>query len=335
MATAVYGGGRIRTNIPAEMAYNALTDAGRQISNSQLRLSTGKRINSAADDVAGYITSRALQARNGALGSALLATGDAKQVTSIAQDALDQIGELLTQMKATAASAQGGAVGDAEKTALAKASFRLAQQIQFIADNTVFGGKQLLSGSFTGDWITGYTAKDEALKIRLDLNSDVTQNAEFADIGIKDNFNLNATVDNKAGSINGNRLTGAATNFAGIADFNLQSLNLVGIENAGVIDLGIFGEDQIEGTLASLSLAIANVNKVASYLGGVQIRLNSQEQALTSQITNYKAAISRIEDADVASEQMNLIKNQFLQSASLTSLTQANQGPTQFLQLLR
>jgi flagellin-like hook-associated protein FlgL len=56
---------------------------------------------------------------------------------------------------------------------------------------------------------------------------------------------------------------------------------------------------------------------------------------LKSQITNYKAAISRIEDADIATEQMELIKSQFLQQASLISLAQANQNPQQFLQLFR
>jgi flagellin len=85
----------------------------------------------------------------------------------------------------------------------------------------------------------------------------------------------------------------------------------------------------------SLDKAITNVNKVATYLGGIQTRLSSQEETLTSQITNYKSAISRIEDADVAEEQMKLITNQFLQSASLISLSQANQSPTEFLQLLR
>ena len=56
---------------------------------------------------------------------------------------------------------------------------------------------------------------------------------------------------------------------------------------------------------------------------------------LKSQITNYNAAISRIEDADVAQEQLSLIKSQFLQQASLISLTQANQQPQAFLQLFR
>ncbi|MFW5663042.1 MAG: flagellin, partial [Bacteroidota bacterium] len=69
--------------------------------------------------------------------------------------------------------------------------------------------------------------------------------------------------------------------------------------------------------------------------GGIVNRLTSQEDLLKGQITNYKAAISRIEDADVAKEQLELIKSQFLQQASLVSLTQANANPQAFLQLIQ
>ena len=73
--------------------------SNRSIAKSQLRLSTGKRINSAADDVAGYITSRSLNSRNVSLKAALNSVGEAKNVTSISQDALDNITNLLTQIK--------------------------------------------------------------------------------------------------------------------------------------------------------------------------------------------------------------------------------------------
>ena len=120
--------------------------------------------------------------------------------------------------------------------------------------------------------------------------------------------------------------------FAGIANLNLSNLGTITNENLAD---SIWGQGQIQNTLMSLDFALNNINKVGTYLGGIQTRLNFQEDTLTSQITNYKAAISRIEDADVAEEQMKLITQQFLQSASLTSLAQANQNPTEFLQLLR
>jgi len=318
MPTAISGGGRIRTNIPAENAYNSLLSTSNKIANHQLRLSTGLRINSAADDVAGYITSRALQARNGALRAALNSVGDAKNVTAMTQDALDNINGLLMEIKDAAALASSGALGTDEKVALAKGSYRLAQQIQFVTDSTVFGGRQLLQGGYSGDWTVGYYADNRLLEIAIDLT---TGNVDF-NVSSQD-FNLNATNEATAAG-------GVAANFAGVTGLNLQDLN-----DVSETDLGIFGVTQVKTTITSLADALNNVNKVASYLGGIQVRLNSQEELLQSQITNFKAAISRIEDADVAQEQLGLVKRQFLQQSSLISLSQANQNPQQYLQLFR
>lgn len=329
MPSAISGESRIRTNIPADNAYNALTASSNNIALRQLRLSTGKRINSAADDVAGYITSRSLSARNGALKAALNSAGDAKNVTAIAQDALDQINNLMVQIKDATAMASSGALGTDEKVALAKGAYRLAQQIQFITDSTVFGGKQLLQGNFTGDWVTGYYGNNDLMKIAIDLT---TSNVDY---NVNGSFDLNAT---REATATRGQVTGATTNFAGVSGLNLDDFDKIAND-----DLGMFkylvesGKEQsgVHLTLSSLATAIDNINKVASYLGGIEVRLNSQESMLKSQITNYKAAISRIEDADVATEQMELIKSQFLQQASLVSLSQANQNPQQFLQLFQ
>ena len=310
MPFAIGGNTRIRTNIPAENAYNALDISNRDISLRQLRLSTGLRINNAADDVAGYITARALLARNGSLQSAINAVGDAKNVTSIAMDALDNINSLITKIKDATAQAASGALGTDEKVALAKASYRMAQQIQTIVDSTVFAGAQLIDGTFSTSFIIGYNAQNSLLTISVDLR---TNNSDF-NID-SNNFNVNSLSTNI---------------FAGVTGLDLRQLDEV-----NATDLGIYSSSNIGITLTSLAIALNNANKVASYLGGIHNRLESQEELLKTQITNYKAAISRIEDADVAKEQLNLIKSQFLQQASLTSLAQANQNPSAFLQLIR
>ncbi|MCS7000313.1 MAG: flagellin [Bacteroidota bacterium] len=309
MPSAITNGARIRTNTAAENAYNALDSANRNIALRQLRLSTGKRINSAADDVAGYITVRSLGERNSSLKAALNAVGDAMNVTNIAQDGLDNITNLIMQIKEAVASAASGAMGTDEKIALAKAAYRFAQQIQTIVDSTVFAGRQLLDGTFTASFVIGSRADNTLITLGIDLS---TFNPE---LNIpSNNFDL--------------RLV--SLNFAGVTGLSLASLNEV-----SSTDLGIFDFSVIQTTLTSISIALANVSKVASYLGGIANRLTSQEDALKSQITNYNAAISRIEDADVAKEQLELIRAQFLQQASILSLSQANQTPQTFLQLLR
>ncbi len=310
MPSAFKGIPRIRTNIPAEMAYNALDSANREISLRQLRLSTGKRINSAADDVSGYITSRSLIARNGSLKAAQTSVGDAQNMSNILMDSLDNINELVTLIKDSTSSAASGALGTDEKVALAKAAFRMTQQIQTVVDSSVFGGKQLLDGSFTTTFYIGTNAKHELLDLAIDMS---TSNIDFnVD---SNNFELNSL---------------SIGTFAGVSNLDLRELN-----NVSATDLGIFSSDKIGSTLQSLSAALNNVNKVASYLGGISNRLTSQEDVLQNQVTNYNAAISRLEDSDVAKEQLALIKAQFLQQTSLTSLAQSNQNPQAFLQLIQ
>lgn len=310
MPFAIGGNSRIRTNVAAENAYNSLELANRSISQGQLRLSTGKRINNAGDDVAGYITSRALSARNGALSGALRAVGDAQNVTNILMDSLDNIYQLMTNIKDSTTTASSGAMGTDEKVALAKAAFRMAQQIQTVVDSTVFGGKQLLDGTYSVDFIIGTNAAHNLLTLAIDMS---TTNVDF-------------NVDSRNFTVN----SISSSMFGGITNLNLNDLN-----NVSATDLGIFSADKIGATLMSLSAAIDNVNKSASYIGGVVNRLTSQEDLLKGQITNYNAAISRIEDADVAQEQLKLVRNQFLQQASLASLTQANVNPQAFLKLIQ
>jgi len=325
MPTAMSGGSRIRTNTPAENAYNALQASTSKIANAQLRLSTGKRINSAADDVSGYITSRALSARNSALKQSLSAVGEGLNVTAITQDALDNINGLLQKIKDAASIASSGALGTDEKVSLAKGAYRLAQQIQFVVDSTVFGGKQLLQGGYSGSWTIGYYGNNNLLTIGIDLTTgnvrEFNVSSTNSTFTLSSEFNLNAT--SAATAAGGNTNT-----FAGVSGFNLECFN-----NVSATDLGIFGTSSMVSTLTSLSTALNNINKVASYLGGIQVRLTSQEDLLNSQITNFNSAISRIEDADVATEQLELVKQQFLQQTSLISLAQANQAPQTFLQL--
>ncbi len=311
MPYAITNGARIRTNTPAENAYNALDAANRAIALRQLRLSTGKRINSAADDVAGYITVRALNARVMGIRTALNAVGDAGSLSAIAQDALDNIQNLIAQIKEAASQASSGALGTDEKVSLARAAYRLAQQIQSVVDSTTFGGRQLIDGSFSAEFVIGYMADNSLITLSIDLTS-----ANVTDFNV-DSSSFWLTVTSN-------------TNFAGVTGLDLEELN-----NVSSSALGIFDSGTITTTLQSLDMALQNVNKVASYLGGIINRLSSQEDLLKSQITNYNAAISRIEDADVAKEQLELIRAQFLQQTSLISLAQANQQPQVFLQLFR
>lgn len=319
MPVAISGGARIRTNTPAENAYNSLMMSSNAIAKHQLAISTGKRINAASDDVAGYITARSLQSRNGSLKSALKSVGDAKNVTSIAQDAYENIGNLLTEIKNNTATAASAALGVDEKVALAKASARLVEQIDTVFKSTVFGGHNLIDGTYSGSFTVGFKNDNSALTIDINLLSN--NNTQFNTGG--NPFNTTVTKPQT-----GN--TPSPDKFAGVT-----GLNMAVFADVTSADLGVYDKTKVNDTLSQLTEAINNFSKMASYVGGIENRLTSQEELLKSQITNYNAAISRIEDADMAEQQLGLVKAQFLQSTSLTSLAQANQNPNAFMQLMR
>ena len=316
MATATGLGGRIRTNISAKQAYDSLLQSNQKISTSQLRISTGRRINQAADDVSGYMSSRSLQSKNSSLRTSILASEEAKNVLAISQDSLSNIHTLLTDLKEAALNASSGSIGDDARAALGKRGYRIAQQIQLVADSTVFGGQQLLDGNFKGEWVIGYKADSTVLEINVDLRS------SNEDLNVESgSFSLNAIL----GSVDG----GGDSSFAGVAGLDLSVLNDITDKNAGV-----FSDNQIAAFINKLSTAQTNVTKVTSYLGGIDNRLQSTSEFLLSQVTNYDSAISRFADADVAKEQLVLSKEFFLSQTSLASMSQSNSSIVNFFRLL-
>ncbi|HEX9654664.1 MAG TPA: flagellin, partial [bacterium] len=82
---------RIGGNIQALHALNSLNNINGELGVHQLRLATGKRINSAEDDAAGFVIGKTLQGRSKGLAVALANVGDAKSMLSIAEGGLDNI----------------------------------------------------------------------------------------------------------------------------------------------------------------------------------------------------------------------------------------------------
>ncbi|MBF8277208.1 MAG: hypothetical protein HW390_2281, partial [Candidatus Brocadiaceae bacterium] len=87
--------------------------------------------------------------------------------------------------------------------------------------------------------------------------------------------------------------------------------------------------------MGRIDTAIADVSEALSYIGSVVNRLSYQESSLTVAKTNTEAARSRIEDADMAYEQLNATKLTILQQTASAMLAQANSGPQSILSLFR
>jgi len=147
---AFYGGSRINTNVGALNAFNALNTVNSKIGVHQLRLASGKRINSAADDPAGYTISRKLLARSRALSQALNNVGEAKNVLAVAEGGLQNINDILVTIKEKMIQAGNGSYGDTELQAVLTQINDLLDEVDDIIAETKFNGSQLIDGSFTG-----------------------------------------------------------------------------------------------------------------------------------------------------------------------------------------
>lgn len=98
------------------------------------------------------------------------------------------------------------------------------------------------------------------------------------------------------------------------------------------LDIGSGGDTSL--ALSQIDSAINSISGLRGNLGAVQNRLNSTISNLGAQVENLSAANSRIRDADIAYETANLTRNQILQQASISILSQANASPQSALSLL-
>ena len=138
---------RINTNTQAALSLTSLNKTSNEIGMRQLRLSTGSRINSAADDSAGFTISKKLESKTRGQAQALSNIGDAKSLMSVAEGSLGSIQDILVTMKEKAVQAANDTLGAEERTAISNQLTELAAEIGDITANTEFNGQALLDGS--------------------------------------------------------------------------------------------------------------------------------------------------------------------------------------------
>lgn len=139
---------RINTNVMAMNALRNLGTTNADFSKSITRLSTGLRINSAADDPAGLIASENFRAQIAGINQAIRNNQDAINMNKTAEGALDEIGRLMREARGLAvASANVGALSNSQLQANQNQLNLIVQSIDRIANETQFGTKKLLNGS--------------------------------------------------------------------------------------------------------------------------------------------------------------------------------------------
>ncbi|QXD16028.1 flagellin [Rhodocaloribacter litoris] len=272
---------RINTNIQALDALRRFQLTNQNLGDRQLRLATGKRINRAEDDSAGFHIAKKLEARVRGQAQALANIGDAKSMLTVAEGSLGTIMEILQTMKEKVVQAANDTMGTDERTAIKNQLDALSAEIDEIVGDTTFNGTSLFSASAQ----TSFTFQ---------------VNAEQGDT-----FSVTLAT--------------------------LSASNL----SVAIGDLTVASAASAGATLARIDTAITTIANVLANIGDSQKRLTFKQDALSTAITNYEAARSRIEDADFAKEQMEIVKLQILQQTGIASLAQANSGPQAILQLLQ
>lgn len=148
----------VNTNVSALNAQRQLLTSGNSLDTSYKRLSSGFRINSAADDSAGLQISNRLTSQINGLNQAISNANDGISVAQVAEGALDEITNSLQRIRVLAVQSQNGINGSSDRVALQKEVSALKTEISRIAQNTQFGGIDLLKGKFSAKFLVGANA---------------------------------------------------------------------------------------------------------------------------------------------------------------------------------
>ena len=153
---------RIQTNIAAINAHKNLSTSDTNMAKSLQRLSSGFRINRAADDAAGLSISEGFRADVASFQVASRNTTEANALLQVAEGGMEQIGNMLTRLKELATQAASSNVGSAERTKINAEGNALVSEIDRIANSTKYGSTALLDGTFGASKAAGTYAYSTA-----------------------------------------------------------------------------------------------------------------------------------------------------------------------------
>lgn len=269
----------VNTNVSSLNAQRQLSGSGNALSTSFERLSSGFRINRAADDAAGLQISDRLTTQVQGLNQAVRNANDAISLTQTAEGALGEVTNSLQRIRTLAVQSQNGINSSSDRASLQKEVTALKNEISRIASDTQFANLDILTGSFSASFLVGANGGQT-------INVAITQSGGFGASGLS------------------------------LADTTVAT--------AG----------GASAALTAVTNAISTIGAARADLGALQNRFQSTIRNLSNISENVAGARSRIRDTDFASETAELTRNQIVQQASLSVLSQANQRPQTALSLL-
>ncbi len=297
----------INHNMMAANVARNLNSHYANLSKSTQRLSTGLRVNSAADDAAGLAIRELQRADIAALQQGARNANDAISLIQTADGALGIIDEKLIRMKELAEQAATGTYDSTQRLMIESEYQAMASEITRIANATDFNGIHLLNGNLSSDTHDGSGNGADSgldstgkLKVHFGSGNDSTEDYYYIRIG---------------------NSTASAFGVGNSADPHSLAYT-------------VSTQQAAQSALVGLTQAIVSKDKIRAHLGAMQNRLENTITNLTTQAENLQAAESRISDVDVATEMTQFVRNQILTQSAVAMLSQANSMPQMAMQLI-
>jgi len=292
------------------------------LAKSTEKLSSGYRVNRAADDAAGLSISEKMRGQIRGLNQASTNAQDGISLIQTAEGALNEIHSVLQRMRELVVQAANDTNVTADRRAIAKEVRALTSEIDRIATQTEFNTMKLLSGRFcpsTG-WNTYEVTVKENAQGKLDPASYTRTTKPVKHIGRKLNLQVGANTGQLI-SLNIDRMTAGALGVS--AGIVACWLSVASVNGAFITRL-----------ITVVNEAITKVSLQRSALGALQNRLDHTIANADNTSENLQSSESRIRDANMADEMVAYSSSSILQQAGQSMLAQANQSTQGILSLL-
>ena len=298
----------VNTNIASMNAQRSLAANTNDMKTAMERLSTGKAINSAADDAAGFAIAETMTAQIRGLSMAAKNSSDALGLLKVVENATNDVTDMLQRIRELAVQANSGTNSVGDIANLQKEAEALMDEIERVSSDTTYNNQAYLGA-----------AADTTPHVSIQVGYN---DGDTIDIGVYNVHTHNLGSDGLAGTSPGTANNQLTWDNAGTKEY----LQLTQPADAGTSQ---------PGALEVISDAISQVANYKAEWGALQNRLEYTVSNLMNVVEFTSAARSRIQDADFAVEAANLAKAQVLQQTGTAMLAQANAAPQLALQLLK
>ena len=246
---------RIFNNITSINAQNLLGQNNNRLSNSVERISSGLRINKAADDAAGLAISEGLRSDIRTLRQAVRNSNDGVSLINIAEGALNEQGSMLIRLRELASQAATGTTGSTERATIQLEFNALRNEIDRITHTTVFNDQKLIDGSLA-------SSVSSANQIFIQVGMDNNANSRI---------NLNEQLDLKAITVSALSIDSLSVTSASGALNALEAINTaIGSVTATRGQVGSV-QNRLVRTISNLNISVENLQAAESQIRDADI----------------------------------------------------------------